>query len=87
MSMEYAPGMRLNIRGEEWLLRNVVTTKHGTCRLDVIGLSPMVRDREAVFMADLEESLPERWGRIQILDPRETEPVHDDSPCLPHWYS
>lgn len=80
MSMGYAPGMRLNIRGEEWLLRNVVTTKHGTCRLDVIGLSPMVRDREAVFMADLEESLPERWGRIQILDPRETEPVRDDSP-------
>ena len=80
MSMEYAPGMRLNIRGEEWLLRNVVTTKHGTCRLDVIGLSPMVRDREAVFMADLEESLPERWGRIQILDPRETEPMRDDSP-------
>lgn len=72
--------MRLNIRGEEWLLRNVVSTKHGTCRLDVIGLSPMVRDREAIFMADLEESLPERWGRIQILDPRETEPVRDDSP-------
>lgn len=80
MGMEYAPGMRLNIRGEEWLLRNVVTTKHGTCRLDVTGLSPMVRDREAVFMADLEESLPEHWGRIRILDPRETKPVRDDSP-------
>ena len=72
--------MRLNIRGEEWLLRNVVATRHGTCRLDVIGLSSMVRDREAVFMADMEESLPERWGRIRMLDPHETEPVRDDSP-------
>lgn len=80
MGTEYAPGMRLNIRGEEWLLKNVVATNHGTHRLDVVGLSPMVRDREAVFMADLEESLPERWGRIRILDPRKTEPVRDDSP-------
>lgn len=80
MSNEYAPGMRLNIRGEEWLLRNVTTTPHGTCRLDVVGLSPMVRDREAVFMADIEESLPKDRGRIQILDPHETKPVRDDSP-------
>lgn len=80
MSNEYAPGMRLNIRGEEWLLRNVAMTPHGTRRLDVTGLSPMVRDREAVFMADLEESLPKGWGRIEILDPRNTQPVRDDSP-------
>lgn len=80
MSNEYAPGMRLKIRDEEWLLKNVVTPQHGTTRLDVIGLSPMVRDREAVFMADLEESLPERWGRIQVLDPRDTRPEADNSP-------
>ncbi len=73
MDVNYSPGMRLLIRDEEWLLRNVILTNQGQKRLEVIGLSPLVRDMNYSFMADIEND-------IAVIDPKKTKPIYDDSP-------
>ncbi len=72
--------MRLVIRDEEWLLRNVIRTNQGKCRLDVIGLSPLVRDMNYSFMVDIETKDGKDKNGIVIIDPKKTKPVYDDSP-------
>lgn len=68
-----APGSRVLIRDAEWLVRRVTGTSTGDQALDVVGLSEIVRDREAIFLTGLEEGL-------RVLDPAETELVADGSP-------
>ena len=75
----YAPGMRLIIRDEEWLLRNIIRTKQGHWRLDVVGLSPLVRDMSWSFIEEIESDKGKRKKGIEVIDPRETVPVFDDS--------
>src|SRR5690554_7439412 len=69
----YAPGARLVIRGEEWLVRRVDTTVTGRSALRVIGLSELVLDREALFLEELED-------QIDVVDPKETRLVVDNWP-------
>lgn len=69
----YAPGLRVLVRDAEWLIRRVDRTSNGHYALTVMGLSELVRDREAIFLTDLER-------RIELLRPEDTEFVADPSP-------
>lgn len=42
--VKYAPGMRIIVRGEEWMVKKVETNSLGNQTLHVIGLSQLVKD-------------------------------------------
>ena len=69
---DFAPGMRVIIRDEEWMIRKTETNSLGNKSLYCMGVSPLVKDREAIFLTDLEQ--------IQIVDPAEVQLVADTSP-------
>ncbi|MFC2046486.1 SNF2-related protein [Chloroflexota bacterium] len=67
----FAPGARVLIRDEEWLIKRGL--HGGTSKaVRVVGLSELVRGQEAVFLAELDE--------IKELQPEDTIPAEDDSP-------
>ncbi|MCD4769535.1 MAG: DEAD/DEAH box helicase, partial [Bacteroidales bacterium] len=68
----YAPGARIVVRDAEWLVRRVDRTSTGGQALNVIGISELVKDKEAIFLDEIENS-------IEILDPAETKLVQDES--------
>ncbi len=68
---EYAPGMRVLIRGEEWRITKVETNDIGNKTLHCHGISPLVKERDAIFLVDLE--------KITIVDPEKIRFVLDDS--------
>lgn len=70
--VDYAPGMRTIIRDEEWMVKKIEINSLGNKALHCIGISPLVKDREAIFLTDLEE--------IQIVNPAEVNLIPDDSP-------
>ena len=70
--IEYAPGMRLIIRDEEWMIKKIDTNEIGEKALSCIGISTLVKDKEAIFLTDLEE--------IEAIDPAKVKLVKDDSP-------
>ena len=59
-----APGSRVLIRDEEWLVRHADQCAAGGYQVNCIGVSETVRNREAVFLSALD--------RIEIIDPRKT---------------
>ena len=65
-----APGMRIVIRDEEWLIRRVDPSADNEKLLRCDGLSELVRGREALFLTALE-------GQIEILAPEDTRLVPD----------
>lgn len=67
-----APGARIELRDAEWLVRRVDKTETGGFSLNVVGLSEIVRDREAAFLTDAERD-------IKILNPAQTKFVSDTS--------
>ena len=71
-----APGSRILVRDEEWLVRRVDRTQSGAQLLTVTGLSPLVRNREAKFI----DSIEALEDPIQVVDPTTTAPVSDASP-------
>ena len=70
--IDFAPGMRTVIRDEEWMIKKIETNSLGNKTLYCAGISPLVKDREAIFLADLEN--------IQIVDPAEVKLIADSSP-------
>jgi superfamily II DNA or RNA helicase len=70
--VEIAPGSRVQIRDEEWLVRTADPCDVGGRQLACIGISETVRNREAIFLTEIDE--------VKVLDPRNTELVTDDSP-------
>ncbi|MFH0226219.1 hypothetical protein ACGRPS_17085 [Vibrio furnissii] len=68
----YAPGMRVEIRNEEWTIRRVDQLGHGNQLLICEGVSELVRGKESRFITELEQD-------IAILDPAQTRLVEDDS--------
>ncbi len=66
-----APGARVVVRDEEWMVRRVQHAAHGQA-VTAIGLSELVRNHEATFLTDLDEVIP--------LRPEDTQLVRDDSP-------
>jgi len=73
MSSNLAPGARVVIRDAEWLVRKTDRTGTGALALHCLGISEIVRDRKAIFLEDVEDS-------IEALDPVETRLVADPSP-------
>ena len=68
-----APGARILVRTEEWLVRRVDPSADGGHLLTCDGLSELVRGQAALFLTELEE-------RIEILDPATTRLTADLSP-------
>ena len=66
-----APGTRVLIRDAEWLVRKVDRTANGRQAVSVVGLSQIVKDREATFLEEID--------RIELLNPVDTEFVADPS--------
>lgn len=69
---EYAPGMRIIVRGEEWIVKRVETNSLGSQTLQVVGISSLVKDYESRFMTDIEKE-------IEIVDPARVKLIPDDS--------
>jgi hypothetical protein len=71
--LSFAPGSRVVIRDEEWLVRRVDPSTDGGWLLTCDGISDLVRGQDALFLTQLED-------QIEVLDPAATELVPDDSP-------
>jgi len=72
-SVTFAPGSRLLIRDEEWLVKSTLPVRNGRgVAVRVVGLSELVRNHEAIFLSELDD--------IAELKPEETKLVPDDSP-------
>lgn len=65
-----APGARIEVRGEEWLVKHVGKLKDGY-KYKVIGLSELVRGQQAIFLTTLDEILE--------IKPEDTTFVTDES--------
>ena len=42
---EYAPGMRVIIRDEEWMIRKSDKNSYGNHTLQCVGITPLVKDK------------------------------------------
>ncbi|MBN1998604.1 DEAD/DEAH box helicase [candidate division KSB1 bacterium] len=73
-STTYAPGTRLLVRDAEWIVKRVDRTSSGFQAITAIGLSEIVRDKEAVFLDEIEKD------GIQVVRPENTKLVADESP-------
>lgn len=71
-TQEFAPGMRIIVRGEEWIVKRVETNSLGNQTLEVTGISSLVKDYDSRFLTDLEKD-------IEIVDPAKVKLVPDDS--------
>ncbi len=67
-----APGARIVVRDAEWLVRKSDRTSTGGFAYTVVGISELVRDREAIFLNEIDTN-------IEILDPVDTKLVPDTS--------
>lgn len=70
-SQRYAPGLNVEIRDETWRVLRVDPSSHHHDALTVVGVSPLVRDHEAIFST--------AYDKVKVLDPKETTLVTDDS--------
>jgi superfamily II DNA or RNA helicase len=68
----FAPGARVVIRDEEWLVRSVDRSSDGGHLLTCDGVSELVRGQTALFLTALEDD-------IEVLDPASTLLVPDNS--------
>ena len=66
-----ASGAHVEIRDEEWMVRSARREKSGGQAVRVVGLSTLVKDKEATFLSSLDE--------FKVLRPEETEFRVDDS--------
>ena len=69
---DYAPGMRVIIRDEEWMIKKVEKNALGNKTLHCTGISPLVKDHDAMFLTDIED--------IARVDPANIKLIPDDSP-------
>jgi hypothetical protein len=72
-SQSVVPGARIEIRDAEWLVRRTERGSRVGSIIYAVGVSGIVRDKEAVFVENLEQE-------IEIVDPALTELVPDNSP-------
>ncbi|MCR5833159.1 MAG: DEAD/DEAH box helicase [Selenomonadaceae bacterium] len=69
---EYAPGMRIIVRDEEWMIKKIDKNTAGKNALHCAGISPLVRDKSAIFLPDIEKN-------VEIINPVKINFVADDS--------
>lgn len=70
----FAPGLRIECRDAEWVVRRVDVTSDGGYALQVQGLSEIVRNKSSVFLTKIE------GDNIQIVEPAQTQLVPDETP-------
>ena len=73
-----APGARIECRSAEWLVRGLGRSSDGQQVVDVVGVSPFLREKEARFLVAVEQAA----DRFKVLQPEETALVavlHRDS--------
>ena len=71
-TLSLAPGARVEIRDEEWIVRSVKSTRFSGQSVHVVGVSDLVRGKESIFLTELD--------KIHELKSEETALVYDDSP-------
>ncbi len=69
--VDYAPGMRTIIRDEEWMVKKIEKNNLGNQALHCVGISALVKDKEAIFLTDLED--------IKVVNPTEVRLIPDTS--------
>ena len=67
-----APGARIVVRDAEWLVRKIDRTSTGGHAISVTGISELVKDKEAIFLDEIDTD-------IEVLDPVDTRLVPDTS--------
>lgn len=67
-----ASGARVVVRDAEWLVRKVDRTSTGGLALTVVGITELVKDKEAIFLDEIDKN-------IEVLDPVDTKLVADPS--------
>ena len=72
----YAPGARIEVRDEEWLVRSATPLPDGTTMIKAVGVSELVQDVAATFFTDLD--------RVQEMRPEDTVLVSDTSSRFRH---
>ncbi|MFN9610744.1 MAG: SNF2-related protein [bacterium] len=71
-----APGARIECRSAEWLVRSLGRSSDGQQVVDVVGVSPFLREKEARFLVEVEKAA----GSFKVLQPEDTALVSDRSP-------
>ena len=71
-----APGARIECRSAEWLVRGLGRSSDGQQVVDVVVVSPFLREKEARFVVEVERAA----GSFKVLQPEDTELVCDPSP-------
>ena len=71
-----APGARIECRSAEWLVRSLGNSSDGRMVVDVVGISPFLREKEARFLVEVEKAA----DSFKVLQPEDTELVQDPSP-------
>ncbi|NEX15301.1 MAG: helicase [Halochromatium sp.] len=72
MHRQLAPGARITVRDEDWVIRRIDLSDDGGHALTCDGLSELVRGTSAIFLQQLEDA-------IQVHDPAATELFQDES--------
>ena len=70
--IDFAPGMRVMVRDEEWMIKKVETNDMKHHALYCIGVTPLVRECESVFLDDIDHPIP--------VDPKKVNLIVDESP-------
>ena len=52
-----APGARIECRSAEWLVRSLARSSDGQQVVDVVGVSPFLREKEARFLVETAPAL------------------------------